>query len=416
MKGTKIALKDRLKKGQRALWMIMAYLFLSCLPLASAQEKADKDAPSFNDLQASKKPVPLRVRRVLFKTGQLMEQQAYDKAILVFQTYLKSHPAQDHYLLAFNHANALTLAERKEEAIDRFQAAVKMMPGYSPAWTNLGQVALELKMYPLAGEALTRGFAGSREKNPEILYYAAMAYIMAGRPVKAVPKLETLLTGDYGEPPIEWFQALLSVYIELNQPGNAEQLINNMLRHHGAGPQAWKLYGQFEINRQNYKNAVVALTISGYLKPLSREDIILLADLHAAIQVYDQACALYEQAMTMKQGTPEEYERLVSACLAAHRLDGASKMLTEALRLQPTSKLWSLQGDLFCMQKDFQKATHAFQECTRLDERNGRAYLMQGYCALETGQRREAIKALKKASGYSNQKKAAQQLLKQAAP
>ena len=46
-----------------------------------------------------------------------------------------------------------------------------------------------------------------------------------------------------------------------------------------------------------------------------------------------------------------------------------------------------------------------------MDEADGRAHLMMGYCALQSGNRKQAAAPLRKAAEYPKQKKVARRLL-----
>ena len=353
-----------------------------------------------------------RATRVLYEAQQLIDRKEYEKAGGILRKFIEQHPEQDHGFVEFTLANALYYAGNREESLDHYQAAVRLDPAFGAAWVNLGQVAYDLKRYGLAAQALTEGFAKTEaeEKNPDLLYYAAVAHILDGRPERASPVLEALVSGRHGEPAKEWFQALLNVYLDQDEEKKAERVIEQMMRRYGDQPETWKLCYQFETNRQNYKMAAVALTVYSYLKPLTREEAALLADLYAAIRVPLLACDYYEKAFA-SGASPEEYERLASAYLAAHRIGQARKVLKEALKSAPTPSLWSLAGDLNYMEEDYEGAYYAFEESARLDPKDGRAFLMMGYCALQANKETQAAEALQKAKGFPKQRKLARQLL-----
>jgi tetratricopeptide (TPR) repeat protein len=350
--------------------------------------------------------------RVLYEAQQLIDRKEYEKAGRILEKFVEKHPKQDHCFIEFTLANALYFSGDKERSLARYQDAVKLNPAFGPGWVNLGQVAYDLKRYGLAAEALVEGFARTEdeEKNPDLLYYAAVAYVLDGQEEKAAPILEALVSGKHGDPDKEWFQALLNIYLDLDYEKKAERLIDQMMQRYGDQPETWKLSYQFEANRQNYEMAAVALTVYSYLKPLTREEAILLADLYATIKVPLLACAHYEKAFA-SGASPEEYERLASAYISAHRTGQARKTLTEALKDKPTPNLWSLMGDLNYMEEDFEGAYHAFEESARLDPKDGRAYLMMGYCALQSNKKKQAAQALEKAKGFPKQKNLAKQLL-----
>ncbi len=362
---------------------------------------------------AATRDLSIGATRVLYEAQQLIDRKAYEKAGRILEKFIEKHPKRNHCFIAFTLANALYFVGDKEESLAHYQAAVRMNPAFGPAWVNLGQVAYDLKRYGLAAGALVEGFARTGEeegKNPDLLYYAAVAYILDGHQEKAAPILEALVSGKHGDPDKEWFQALLNIYLDLDHEKKAERLIEQMMGRYGDQPETWKLSYQFEANRQNYKMAAVALTVYSYLKPLTREEAILLADLYATIKVPLLACAYYEKAFA-SGASSEEYERLASAYMSAHRTGQARQTLTEALKNKPTPKLWSLVGDLNYMEEDFEGAYYAFEESARLDPKDGRAYLMMGYCALQTNKKKQAADALQRAKGFPKQRKLAKQLL-----
>ncbi len=385
--------------------ILLCLLLCGLLPFSVADAKGAGGAAT--------RDLSIGATRVLYEAQQLIHRKAYEQAARLLEKFIEKHPGQDHCYVEFTLGNALYFNGRKNESLARYQTAVALDPGYGPAWVNLGQVAYELKRYDLAAEALIQGFtrAEEKEKNPDLLYYAAVSHIMGGHKEQAAPILEALVAGKHGDPRKEWFHALLNVYLDLDREGEAERLLSRMMVRYGDEPETWKIAYEFEVSRQHYKMAAVALTIYSYLKPLSREETILLGDLYATIKVPVLACAYYEDVFA-SGASPEEYERLASAYLSAHRTDEARRTLTEALKKRPTATLWSLAGDLNYMEEDFDGAYHAFEQSARLDPKDGRAYLMMGTCALQAHRRREAAEALNKAKGFPEQRKMAMQLLK----
>ncbi len=356
---------------------------------------------------------PMRVKRILYKVQQQMKLDQYEEAARTIQNFLAKHPDQDHCLLEFCLGNAEYSLNKPAEALDHFHAAVKLDPDYGPAWVNLGQVAFEEKRYGLAAEALVKGYEMSGKKNPDYLYYAAVAHILNGHAHEAVGILEPLVYVEGPAPDKEWFQTLLHAYLELGSERDAERLLTRMLRLFGTDPETWKLWYRFEANRDNYMGAAVAMTIYSYLTPLSREEQVLLGDLYVAVDAPLVACEYYETAM--KAGAKSsEFERLASAYIAGHRPGDARRVLERALGAEPTGKLWTLLGDLLYMEEDYRGAWEAFRESTTLDKRNGRSHLMMGYCALQLGWKEKAASALKKAADYPRQRKLAGRLLRQA--
>lgn len=393
--------------------MLLAGLLLGCLvPLGSAGAEEAYGGRERAEGEAARDLSP-GATRVLQEAHRAIDRKEYEKAVRILERFIEKYPKQNHFLVEFTLANALYYAGDKEQSLARYRAAVEMNPEYGPAWVNLGQVAYDLERYGLAADALAKGFARTEkeQRNPDLLYYAAVAHILDENREKALPILEALVSGKYGEPDKEWYQALLNVYLNLNRLERAEGLLRQIMARYGSDPETWRLAYQLQVNRMNYKTAAVALTIYSYLKPLTRDEAILLGDLYAAIHVPLLASAHYERAFAAG-ASPEEYERLAAAYVSAHRPGEARQVLSEALEKSPSASLWSLVGDLNYMEEDYEGALFAFEESARLDPQEGRAYLMMGYCALEAGRKDQAHQALEKAEGFPGQRQPARQLLR----
>jgi tetratricopeptide (TPR) repeat protein len=160
----------------------------------------------------------------------------------------------------------------------------------------------------------------------------------------------------------------------------------------------------------DYRQAVVALTIKGYLVPLTREEQMQLGDLYAVIDVPEEASHRYETAMSDNAST-KELERLASAYLAAHDSQAALCTLDRALAMDPTPRLWSLYGDLHFMEKNYEDAYRVYEKSSNMDGAEGRAFLMMAYRAIELGNKDDAKAQLQKAAGYPNQESKALDIL-----
>jgi len=337
-----------------------------------------------------------------------MEAGRSGEAVRLLREYLNEHPGGDHGVLEFMLGNGLYAEARTGEALDAYREAVRLVPCYGPAWVNLGQAAMERQLYPLAASALVRGYELTGRKDPALVYHAAVARVLEGRFDLALPLLEPLL--DAGPPNLEWAKTLLHVYMRLGRDERAAALLDRLLAAHPDNPEAWRYAYRFEANRHRYEQAAVALTVLGYLTPLTREEQLLLGDLFSAIRVPRAAAERYELALR-EGASAQEIERLALSYLAAHRPAQARRALKRALESQPSPRLWLLLGELYAMEESYPEALEAFRESARLDAGEGRTYLMMGYCALQLGRKQEAVEALNKAAEYPRQRREARQLL-----
>ena len=159
--------------------------------------------------------------------------------------------------------------------------------------------------------------------------------------------------------------------------------------------------------------SAVALTVVGYLRPLTRQEQLQLGDLYAAVEAPAVAANYYTSA-TQDSATAGEVERVASAYLASYQNDEALKVLEQGIREEPTFRLWSLMGDLHVMENRFDEAEKAFAECVRLSPDEPRPHLMLGYCLLELNRPDDAMVQLTAAAANEEWAERAQTLIRRA--
>ncbi len=380
-------------------WLSVLLLSASCCP-AWAEAEAPKLTPA--------------VQKAVYTAQQAMEKKDYLKAEECLKKFIKKNPKKSHYLVEFTLANTLAVAGKDRDALPHYRAAADLYPGFAAAWQNMGKIYFDLKQYDEAGNCLLKAYELNEKKDSSLLYYAAVSYIMAKKERKALSYLECLVSGEIGAPKTEWLEALLKVYMDLQLKEKAFEVIHRLLDKNGNDPRWWKLLAQFHLQESDYKSAVAALTVHSYLTFLRKQDIMLLGDLYNAVGVPLSAAAYYEKALT-SGNNPAIYEKLASAYIGAHRPAKAIEVLDRALEKKPTSGLWFMMGHVLYEEDNFDKAYNAFNQSARIDPKSGRAYLMMGYCALQTDKKETARSAFQKATRFPKQRKIAKELLKQVA-
>jgi tetratricopeptide (TPR) repeat protein len=358
--------------------------------------------------------IPRKSRLAMFKAQQAREKGNFEEAATELLDFIAKNPENDHYLLRFHLGNSLARLERYEEALTQDQAAVRLEGRYAQGWLNLGEMAYNLGKYGIAAEAILKGYEFGEDKPPRLLYFAAASYIMDKQPGLAAPILEELVSGAHGEPQMDWYKALIQTSIDLNDAALGRRAVTGMLQSFPGDDDAWLLAFQFAAGMSDYRQAAIALTVVGYLRPLTHEERMMLGDIYNALEIPARAGMYYEEAIA-GAGTSQEYERLASAHLAAYDFEAAEQTLKKALENDPTVRLWSLLGDLYFMRKDYEQAYRAFEKCAALDPEFGRAFLMMGYCALEMGNISGAVPNLQIAANHPKQEQTARALLKRVA-
>ncbi|MBW2077725.1 MAG: tetratricopeptide repeat protein [Deltaproteobacteria bacterium] len=352
------------------------------------------------------------VQRTVYEAQQAMKQEHYKEARQILEVFLRDSPQRDHYLVEFTLGNALLLSGMESESISHFRKATELYPGYGPAWQNLGKAYFDLKQYEKAGDCFWKALEVNKKKDPDLLYNVAVCYLMAGKERKALPHLESLARGMAGRPRTEWLRAYLKTCLDLKQKKKAFQTVRRLIDRNGSDPRWWKILGNFYLEGGNYKKALACLTIYSYLSPLKRREILLLGDLSYSIGLPLRAAKYYQKALDQQEDIAT-YRKLANAYIAGHNHSEAIKVLARALKFKSSFKMWSIMGDLYYQQEDFEKAYHAYRQSVRLNPRNGRCLLMIGYCALHMDKNDAARRAFIKTARFPENQRKVRQVLKE---
>jgi len=357
--------------------------------------------------------VPRLERKVLVRATAKARRGEHAEAVAEIEGHLREHPDQDHFLLRYHLARSHDALEQYEEAREQYAAAVAAEPRLSEAWFGLGHVNYTLREYAASGDAFLKAFRTAIDPQPQTLYFASAGYMLAEDHETAAPLLEELCSGRWGTPRHDWYAQLASCAISLQRPELAGPVLERYLLEAPGSHDAWYLAYQFHVGFKDYREAAVALTMVGFLRELSPREQRTLGDLYTMVDVPALASEKYRASLT-EEARAEDYERLASALVAAHDLQGALDSLREGLRKQPTPRLWSLLGDVHYLRKDYAAAAEAFAQVAELDPDNGRALLMIGYCHIELGNRGLAIQNLVAAAKHEDQAQLAERLLMRA--
>jgi tetratricopeptide (TPR) repeat protein len=84
-----------------------------------------------------------------------------EQRLAAFRDQVAKRP--DDPFARYSLAKSLRSAGEREAAVGEFRELARRVPGYVPTYLMLGQVLLELGLYPLALEAFERGISVARE-------------------------------------------------------------------------------------------------------------------------------------------------------------------------------------------------------------------------------------------------------------
>ncbi|MFN2167093.1 MAG: tetratricopeptide repeat protein [Anaerolineae bacterium] len=395
-------------------------LLIAGLLLLAAPARPQSTGAGSGDLAAEQARIesladlPSSARVVLVRARNRRQEEKPAEAAQLLAAWLEKNPRTEVALVPFELGVVRLVLDEPEQALESFRAAVSSEPRFGRAWLRLGETAYRLGRFQEAAEAFDRGGSLTVDPPPEILYYAGVAWLQAGKAGTAVDRLLDLLRAAPAPRPLEWYQALVAAAVEAGRSEQAERHLDTLLAERPADPQAWYLAFQLASGLERHRAAAICLTITGYLRPLTRTEWIHLGQLYQVLDVPLSAARCLQKALELAGNpTPADQEQLARTYLAAHRPAEARRILRAALERTPTAPLYSLLGDLEYLQEDFTAALAAYERSCGLDPENGRGWLMQGYCALELGRTDQARRDLERAAQHEAQATSARALLRQ---
>ena len=355
-----------------------------------------------------------RARKALFSSRTKQDKGEFAAAAEVMSKWFADHPGDKNHLLFFNWAVSQLSLDLTVKAKANLEQAIGLEPKFARAWLRLGEAAYDLKDYTRAAEAFTQGYELMPDPKPEILYYSAVSWLLAEKGQKSMTTLSVLL-GDFRDVAIlDWYQALVAAAVEADNTSDAWPWMENCLKDFESDPVAWYMAYQLAASEEDFERAAVLFTVVGYLRPLKRDEFLQLGDLYAGSGVPLQAARYYQQAVQYPESAPrsDDYVRLASAWMAAHRLPEAREVIDRGVAQSESVRLLALLGDLNYSEEKYQAAREAFSRCVELDAQYARGWLMGGYCSLELGDNAEARRNLQRAAEFTGQEKLAKDLLK----
>ena len=375
-----------------------------------AAPRAAEPATAAADSLAGYADISRHGRLALFKAEQQRAAGDKDGAARSLAAWTAANAESDHYLIEFELGSLLAGLEQPAEARAAFRRATQLEPRHAESWLNLGELAYQAGDYDEAATAIHQGYQLSPGHPAHLLYAAAAARILAGRQAEALPLLEELIYTRSELAKLDWYRALIAACLETDAKAQGRRAVEHMLARYRTQADAWQIAYQYHVGAAEYRDAAVALTVTGYLRPLSEGEQVQLGNLYTAAGLPALAGNCYAAALSDSAG-PGDFERLAAAYLAAHDRQAALATLGRALTAQPSPRLWSLLGDLHYLDADYAAALTAYGHCVELEPRSGRALLMQGYCALELGRQQEALPLLEQAAAFPEQAESAGRLL-----
>lgn len=413
---------------------IMAFLVLAQPTLA-----ADND-------------MPISVRAVLLKSQALIEKKAYASAIEILTAFYekdntlppekRATKGYSHYMIPFTIGNCCVMMDDSQAALPYYERALVGQGDFSAGWLNLAKCAYDLGRFARAATAFLKGYETANNPTGQYLYYAAASFMSAGQNPRALAVFDQILSHHGDEMKTDWKAALVQLYLALDRPVDALPLIEalteetagaerrrwqeirlhhyltlqmtakalayvkQLIREYPGESKWWKGLANIHLSQDDYRQALVALTIKGYLDPLTNDEKSIAAELSLALGIPVTAVRLYENIIE-SQSTPDNYYKLSRSYMQLHQPETALAWVEKGLNAAKSPKLCFLRARILFTLGRYIPAADEFEQAAHKKERPGEAWLMAGYAAWQAHDTGRAKKAFTKALEYKNRKQAA---------
>lgn len=377
-------------------------------------------APSFAERQDERQdadsPVPPPTPGYAAQQALFDAQTRYDKgdkqqAEALLRDFIKKNPQSEHYLLRFMLGNILAEKGDGQGAIVQYKHTISLYPSYAAGWLNLGKLYYEGGQYGRAADSLLTGYKLSGEGNRTIQYHGAVCRLLNREYQAAITLLEELSAQP--EPQQAWVETLVTAYLENQMAPKALASVNGLLAQGDAKPYLWKLRGRIMLEFKDYEGALQSLLIYSHGDELSVEESMLVGNLFSVLKSPSAAAQYYLAAIrkSKERLNVDQAERLAVTYLAAHEPAKAQAFLGDAVRRDPSARLYLLLGKILYDQGIYYDAAEAFSKSAELDPLDGQTHLLRAYCLIKLEDRAASLAALKQAMKFADSKEAAERLL-----
>jgi tetratricopeptide (TPR) repeat protein len=409
-------------------------------------------SPQAKALAQADQKIPMSVQHLLVKVKAAMDKNEYTAAVKLIQAdqaKAQSNKPCSHPTVCLALGNCYLMQKNMAGAESAYLAALSLDKTYLDAQVNLAKVYTDTHRTAKAAEAFMTAYKLSDPKNPKYLYYSAVmaltdgkartairrfeslfsthpnqvtrewrenyanALVTAQQWKKAAPVIRTLIAQSKGEARIKWQENLLQIYLTINDTGKALDLAGTLSRQTPSEARWWKALVHIRLTRGEYADAFEDLIIYSFIKPLSRQEKKLFADLSLQLNIPARAARMYETLITESAGqkaSPKQTRQMINRLVCAYRQMGRSdKALAVLDRFDPQAgnpELLLLKGDVLYESKDYKAADKAFRTAAQKNcSQKGRAWLMAGYAAWQYNDFVAGRSAFKQAAQYKRHRK-----------
>ncbi|MBN2809281.1 MAG: tetratricopeptide repeat protein [Deltaproteobacteria bacterium] len=342
--------------------------------------------------------------RVLMAMQECSRQGQYEKGLQQFRAYTSGSKSKAPVLLNFMAANLDFQLGQFGAAAQLYRLVVAAAPDFNVVYENLGMALMMAEQYKDAAEILLQAAALLPEKETQLKYQAAVAYLYGEDFIKARALLLALVSG-LKPAPADWLKALLQVHWRLEQTREALAVAARLVDSYPEEIEHWRLYGQIALAAQAYETALSAYKVIEAAGRMTPAESRLLAGIYQQLQLPAAAAQAWERVFAQVQPTRPELLTLIALYQQSGQIDNALKTLDRLEKIEPApdpdNTLAFRRAQILYRGGRYQEAYPLLTKIKKLNEDDGYQFLLAGYCAWNENDFSGAAAAWRKAAAYA---------------
>ena len=306
-------------------------------------------------------PMSQALHAVISKAEKAAEAKDFLGAAQIVEVYLKNHTQESHPYPYYEAGYFFHKAGKRDAAIGHLKKALKLNPCFQEAWQLLAVLHQESKQYKEAAVALQK--AAAVTASPRTWYQAAMLWLDAGSPGKALAILKRLNSGQKKE--ADWYVAMARAHQMLKQNARAAKAFESAYAL-SKDPEHLYQCAVFWLEAGDSAKALPPLRqLSKRSDPKSHWLVALSNALKAQKKKEDTAEAM-ERAAAIS-GDPKLYYHAAYLWLEANRPKKALKLLEQlAKRKRPKAEWLLALANTYVMLDQIKSAAVTMDRVVRL--------------------------------------------------
>lgn len=211
-------------------------------------------------------------------------------ALRLLETMLED---QEEDSAAFDLAlgNLYFAEDRVEDALARYQDAVKKYPEFLRGWNNIGMIHYQRQEWAEAATAFAKA-VNLGDRDAQTFGLLAFSMRQTGNTLAAEMAFMQAMTANPEDP--NWIGGLLELYFANGRHAQSESLVREMVRIEPDNPRHWMLYASLLVTLERPLEAATQLEIARQLGVADRESLGLLGDLYVNLGLVPEAIEAYE--------------------------------------------------------------------------------------------------------------------------